>query len=288
MTTTWDGWKTNHNTLFGSITFIEKDLQSKEKGSSNWLRVNCIWEERSEGTQTKKHTYCLILDNTNGNLYLDVSQKKLVVKFLTLSLIRVFHATLKIFYHIALPISIPIEIFKAYSQAASEAKEKSVSITYSRVAYLAIRNVSRSILDIVRTPLYNIAMIFLMLAGIPSSPNYRYEIMKIVGLMEINLTWANSSDPLHSRISFWTLAGCLQPMANLQDFGCNPDPSRHPDTKYENQVSKGDKFIDLKIRNDLANFARSQIVYLREGKRLFEGCQQLPKDVVYASTAMLR
>jgi hypothetical protein len=121
--------------------------------------------------------------------------------------------------------------------------------------------------DIVRTPLYGVAMTIVNLTALIFgllAPETLYDFREVTGKLV---------QSLYRKKDFVDdLFACFQPLTNLKDIGKEWGEEGKKDTKYPHKVSK-----ELK---GMINFSRSQIKYRRENYSPFNGpCGNLdPKD----------
>ncbi|WP_068471293.1 hypothetical protein [Candidatus Protochlamydia phocaeensis] len=242
--------------------FIQDRLIQPE--NSRWGRAICYWFEKKAQGHVFQHVYAAAFDASNGDLYLDCSRFKISVKCLCLSAVFPVWMAIKTGYHLALPLSIPLEAFKALHKGFRE------DLSFKQMAHESGWHVVRNIADIIRTPLYGIALTVMCLAGAILGlflPDKLYDIRKRIGELEKSLNWQDTQ-------SFWTRAACFQPFENLMDV--HERNRIHADTLYEGNP----------VLHGLNNYARALIQFKRRQRNLFEDCYQLQDSQdVYLSPA---
>lgn len=154
-----------------------------EGNNSKWGRVICQWHEKKTD---HKHLFIPLINLETGEMYLDCSKKKIYAKFIAHTLIRPLHIFLKTIYHAAFVISIPLAIIETIFQGKKDHPE------YQEIFYSCLRNSCRSLADIVRTPLYGIAMMVVSIAALLITPFYPYTIYSMrewIGQLIQSLEW---------------------------------------------------------------------------------------------------
>lgn len=170
---------------------------------------------------------------------------------------RPFFGLIKTAYHLCLPFSIPVEIFKAIM----EGKQRNESA--SEIATAAWRNVKHSLADIIRTPLYTIAMTIVHLAAVCIglfAPHKLYDLRELAGRLENALNRGEDN--------WWTLAPCFQPIGNLMNI--HKAKYQKEDTEYEEEP----------VLHGFNNLARAYIRNKRD--YLCHACFDLEPYISYA------
>lgn len=234
MNITFQNWQEAH-------PFIKDYLFYPKNEEGRWARVRAEWKEKKANERSLLHLCAFTIDLETGNLYTDCSKLKIWVKCVLLCLGRPYFGLLKTVYHLILPFSIPVEIFKAVIKGIQQ--EQSSDQIFSSTW----RHIKHSIADIIRTPVYTVAMTVIMIAATiigPFAPSKLYDWRELAGCLESRLN--REEERL-------TVAPCFQPIGNLM----NLDQDRYyekADTEYEDEPTL----------HGLNNLARSYVRFHRE------------------------
>src|SRR5262249_48211820 len=142
------------------------------------------WKEKGTGFT---HIYAPVVNIQTGEIYLDCSKKKIYAKIVIQTLLRPFLSVIKTAYHLAIPISI-IHIIYTTIQERKKYDRREACILEN-----CIKNSLKSIADIVRTPVYGVAIIIVGIAIIiigPFAPNTLYTSREILGKLMKSLYWS--------------------------------------------------------------------------------------------------
>jgi|GEM_PF-3061381 len=235
------------------------DLILKTEGNnSKWGRLVCQWNE-DKGLH---HKYATLVNLNTGDIYLDCSKKKIYAKFILHTLLRPFNIIFKTVYHVSVPISIPHIIYKTC------VKGRKNESSGGEIAKNCFKNSFNSLADIIRTPVYGVAMTIVSIAALiigPLAPKVLYDLRESIGMLVQSL---HRSDKFVD-----DLFGCFQPIKNLKTI--NKDNKKHSDTIY----SKNSDHI-----KGTNNFARSQVKFRREHWAIFnQTFGKLDPNVTYIS-----
>lgn len=257
MTINFHNWQTRNSVVM-------EHVEHPKAINNKWGKFNCRWVEK-QNDDWLIHNYIACVDLNTGNAYLDCSPKKLWAKCAVLTLARPLNTCLKTLYHLAFPISIPIEIGRSIYADVNNKRDPQSAKQISRNA---LKFAARSLADIVRTPVYGLAMTIMTLAGVligPFSSRNLYSIRKIVGNLEKGLNWGK-------QYSFWNLNLCFQPIFNLMTV--HKKSQVYSDTEYEtpNPTLRG-----------VTNVIRNHIQFNRRYRNVFNFCQRLPRNQEYTS-----
>ena len=164
-------------------------IKSEPSDGSGLKRIVCEWTEIKPSKKTYKHIYTAGLNSKNG--VFDDGRKRLVFTKLVLSTIfRPLHGVVKTLYHLSM-----IPIAKAiFFGLRGELKAKAVFIKSAQ-----------SIVDIARTPLYEMALLIIGTIGIISTlchPTSVYKFREIIGKIETAL--------FRQKFHCFTLARCFE------------------------------------------------------------------------------
>jgi hypothetical protein len=218
-------------------------------------RIVCTWNETGVAdpkTADKTHQYHATINTATGDIFLDCRKRKIFAKHLTLLLLRPLHIAVKTLWHATIIGPLIKEI-----AAVVQGKQNVKSLA---------KNTFRSLCNIVRTPLYGLAMTISHLAGAlfaVISPNSLYNSRELVGKLEDRL--------LGDEDRAWVLSPCFSPLRNIADLF---------DEKFSLENNKEE------IEAQLVRFAKSQIEFRRENRALFnDTLMLLPQDKTYISPA---
>lgn len=206
--------------------------------NSRWGRMLCTWHEKKEDGKVLDHHYAACIDLENCTWFIDDTPLKIYVKCVFQLLLRPFHTILKMLSHISLA-QIANNIFKTMRG------QQSIDT--------CIQNSVRSICDIVRTPLFGLAMIISSIAVLvlgAINPESMYTNRDILGKIEQMSNWGE-------RNTRETLTPCFQaiPLSFIQKF---------EDQKFKDTVF----FNDDPIERKLALIMRAHLKYLQKKNKL--------------------
>lgn len=241
---------------------IDPLLHYPEGSCCGWARIHATWDEK-KGSHLLHHTCAFALDFQSGDIYTDCSKKKIWIKCLFLTVGYPFLGIAKTIYHLALPISIPLEIFKVIYEGFGQESAKILGKK-------AVIKVGHNMADIFRTPVYSIAMAIVVLAGViigPFAPKRLYDLRALAGKIENSLNRGEET--------FWTRAPCFQPLANIMTI--DSENYVKPDTQYDSDP----------VLHGLNNLVRSYVKYRRKNINLFDDFgRTLHLDATYISPAI--
>lgn len=172
-----------------------------KKSSNGWgtisYKIECDIDGAKEHIKNTEE-----VDLSNYDLYIKKSIHGIQTVFFSMIIVRPIKTIIKTGYHICLPLSIPKEI---YSSILKE-KTQLTSLGYLRLGTTAA---IKSIIDVVRTPIYGVALTIIAIAGLAISfiqPACVNDIRKLHGKIELALYWGNKHR---------CLVQCFVPMENL-------------------------------------------------------------------------
>jgi hypothetical protein len=177
-----------------------------KKTSSHWGKISYGLAGVIDGKE-KSIKYTDEIDLINYDLYIKLPLHRIQSIFCSMILARPLKTIIKTCYHICFPISIPKEIYGSIlKEKALVAKGLSKNPDYLWVATLAG---AKSIADIIRTPVYGIALTLIAVAGTAISffkPELINDVRKLHGKVEVHLYWGSKHR---------CLVKCFVPMENL-------------------------------------------------------------------------
>ena len=184
------------------------------KENSKWGRIVTEWTEKKADGTNVTHLFAISINLKTGDCYLDCRRRKIWAKQAILVLARPLQGGLKTLYHLSM-IPVAYEIFQGLKGHQSAKK--------------TLKNVGKSVADIVRTPVYTIAMMIVGLAAvaiIPLSPNTAYDFRVWHGKLEQRLFWGEKHTD-------FTVAICFQSIFNVIEFESDDGfAARRKDTEY--------------------------------------------------------
>lgn len=237
---------------------IPQDIHSliyhTEGENSKWGRIDCQWIEQKENDdETKlKHHFFPLINKKTGEIYLDCSKRKIYVKFFVHSIIRPVLILGKTLYHTAFFISIPHIIAKTIT------KGKKNELSGGEIAKQCLKNSVKSLADIIRTPLYGVAMEVISVTALvvgPLAPRSLYTLREAVGALVRSLNWNDRQEYMNDMFI------CFQPLKNLNRMI----------TRAEEQQKNPVAFIQIQLNN----YAQDNIEFRREERALFNDCFKL-------------
>jgi hypothetical protein len=243
--------------------YIEDFISFPEGIDFHWARIHATWHEKQTDKRLK-HLCAFAINLENGDIYLDCSKRKIWMKCVALTLGRPLFGFIKTIYHLSLVISIPIEIYKAIMKGRCE------GLSTKEIAHAALLNVIHNVVDIIRTPLYTIAMTIVTLVAvlIPAyDPRRLYDLRAVAARLENALNRGEDG--------FWRGAICFNPIDNIMNMSSYHYAYTKLDTEYQDQLTL----------HGLNNLARSYVKYRRKYRNLFNNYGQLLNhDKTFTST----
>lgn len=191
----------------------------------NWQKENYIFTKDSDVyrrllyKETGKGNYYFTINVKTGEIYNNDNRRIIFLKNFLLVLGRPIHSLAKTLYHISIIAPLAYEITKYINNKQSATDLR--------------RNMYRSCIDIVRTPIYGIVMTIMHIAAMifgVLSPNTLYKTREIIGQLERDLEWG--AKPAHD---LWLciptggyLSPCFSPIQNI----CRGDSIKNTFSKY--------------------------------------------------------
>lgn len=228
------------------------------RDDSIYQRIKCVWEEgeigdvndENAGLELKRHEYHACINIKNGDIYIDCRRRKILCKHLALILTRPIHTFIKTLWHAT--------IIGPLIAGIAENEEN----LGKRMLY--------SIADIIRTPVYGLAMTITYIAGVVLaciSPNILYRTRALSGYLERKMLRVNTRRELEN--DPWTLSLCFSPCKNIAK------------SLNREEAKKG-----TDIQEHLATFAENVVEEERRGGNPFNNCgNKFPADQAYISPA---
>lgn len=192
-------WQNQENSVTSLVTPCKKDPR--------WGIIRHAATVKSEaGPFPSKRKYVICLDPQSeyaGNIYYADHKLEIYSKIFFSVLARPFHMGLKTLYHASL-IGVVRAIFKG--------------ICEDRPIKEIGKSIVRNLIDVVRTPIYEVALIVISIAGllaIPFSPVLAYDFRAQIGQLSNELYWDRRYE------LFIDLTPCMRRRANIMDFELN-------------------------------------------------------------------
>lgn len=235
--------------------FIE-DYIFYPEGKSRWARIvvpwhECVQNEQGQNIKDIYHKCAFCLDLFTGNVYLDCRKRKIWAKCAAVTINTPLIGLTKTLYHLALPFSVPIEIFQTIRAGLQQEHSK------KQITYEVLRDVGRSVADVIRTPLYTVALTIVALAAVCIGifvPYQLYQFRSSFEYLENALNW-------NKRGLSWNMVPCFHLLSNVMCID-KAYPYTKPDTLYDqNPTLKG-----------FNNLARSNVKFRRRGYNIFNDC----------------
>lgn len=148
-----------------------------------WGRLKCRWVEKV-GDQTKENIYTPLVNLKTSHLYLDDSKKEIYIKLVIHLILRPIFTTIKTLYHVAAPISLTYIIYRTIKKGKQEELETNA------IALNCLKNSLHSLSDIIRTPIYGVALMIVNIAALTIAPfasDTLYEFREQMGKLIIAL-----------------------------------------------------------------------------------------------------
>lgn len=224
MLTEFENWKK----IPSNGVFFDDSIEfSNSKDQYGTLKIDFDFEFNA-----KKHSLHseFIVSKSTGAIYGKMSPDSIKKVFWGLVFVRPLQIIFKMTYHALLPISIPLEIKRALDQSGKPSSCLELAI---RCTLAAIR----SFADILRTPLYGIALTVIALAAVLFSGNQTedvYSFLNFSSRVERDLFWGEKKR---------CLARCQQPIDYLHLVsGRQVDY----DAKYDIKIEYNAKPLELR------------------------------------------
>jgi len=182
------------------------DVESNDR----WCRIVCLWKEPGPEGTVRTHLFFPLLDKSNGDVYSDDGKGMIYAKFACQLFLQPIDLLIKILYHLVFPISLPHIIYKTTHPTTRRDLESWIGMSTKRQIGVCLKKSLESILDIVRTPMFGIAMIIVAVAALligPWAPKFLYDCRKAYGKLLQRLyrthRWYETSG--NCMQNFWTL-----------------------------------------------------------------------------------
>lgn len=228
---------------------LQKNIHPLVKNDPRWGNLIMIWHEKKADNTTIKHIYAACIDRRDSSFYLDCPPGRIYAKCVAQLLFRPLHIALKTFYHLTVVLPVINEVGK--------------SLTEQRASKTFLRNLGKSMLDIVRTPLYGTVMMVksaALLCRGPGNPARLYEGRAALGKIEKHANWGEKE-------TIWILAGCFQPfdISVLQTY----EAGKFQDTIYPSEEP---------LNKQLTHFCRRLVRHQRKFFNLFAWHRLKPNE----------
>lgn len=280
MNTNYQSWLVNNK------DYADNHIFATEGPDCKWGRLKTEWTEivfpseevRKEVIERgsignaevtyRTHTLALCINRETGDFYEDTTKKKIYVKMLAHTLRRPLFV-LDTLYYVCFPVAMTI----AYRKARKEMEESVKLFSESEIKARCRQAAFNALADIVRTPVYGIAMIVVSATALivgPLAPKKLYDFREMENqLMRKYYRIPNGH--------FTTPFECFLSINNIQRQ--EKYSRRYLDTVYSNPNSK--------IENAMNNYTKAFINHHREhASPCFKNGRKLEKDEIYTSPTM--
>ena len=216
-----------------------------------WGRLNITWKKiTNNNPQTyEKRFHSPVVNLESGEYFFPDSRKLIKIKFGYHLVLTPIYIVAKTILHVLLPLSLPITI----KQTLMKNKElKAFELTT-----LCFKESFKSLADIVRTPLYGVALLIVDLAAltlIPFDTTLIYDLRSLSGKLEKSLEWGRKK----------TFFPCFQAAGCLDTFSKNasPEAAYYNDTLYPKNLTLA--------HQKMIHYGRAFISTMSEGKAMIE------------------
>lgn len=228
-----------------SANFLLNEIQGLKpenivKTEGKWVHLNCPWKRiATEGDKNIKYDdrkigYVAISCYLNINaetlkVYNNDDHVDLALKFSALTFGTSVFLIAKTIYHLLFPISLSYQICKTVYEARKEALKNENAPEIDLTSRI-IKIIAKNCIDIIRTPLYMIAMTITALLAVISAPfkhSLLYHGRVFYGELLMSLNWGEKT-------TIWTFAPCMQPLADLKNQNEQKMVYEEKDTLYDN------------------------------------------------------
>lgn len=238
--------------------FVAKHIVRENE---NWGKLICEWTEQKTVTDetgkahVKKitHIFVATINLKTGEVYMDCRRRKIFAKHAASLIIgRPLITAIKTLYHVSMFRVIKMIFFATVGKQVEDTagNVKREKITWRKAG----TKIARNFADIVRTPIYSVALLIINLATvilIPLSPNIAYDLRALHGKIEKSLNWGK----IHTS---WTLGRCFQSGYKVDESDDSKFlfwklGSPRKDTNYEEIESKYSKKLEKlqKLKEEL-------------------------------------
>lgn len=244
-----------------------------DQKSGDWGGLKVTWSEVN-GEKKIEHLYQYNVNLKTGDLYLDCTKAKLVSKCMVYVLIKPFMFAAKTLGHLS-GISLAVGIYQEVQKIKNEEKDgNKISLKDKTVRHLNV--LKNELCDIVRTPIYGVALTAIGLVGATVAPfapkSFIFKVVETIGKIEVLLNRGNKE-------SGWILFACFLPIQTINSLNTLETgwgSWNYKNTEYPNEVTPTEK--------GLINLAGVQINFRRKNRAIFNDCfRLLPPDVRYVS-----
>jgi len=171
---------------------------------SPWAQLDCYCHIQSdEGVKT--WVYAAVVNCKTKKLYRDDTLILLAAKLSMLAIGTLFALSAKTLYHLFFPLPLTQKIFYEIKNRNSRPKKD--------LGKKILKEIGKNCADIIRTPLYALAMSILSIATTILAiykKEYLYVGRALYGELQQSLNWGKKK-------GLWSFAPCMQPIANLNE-----------------------------------------------------------------------
>ncbi len=242
----FENWKSDHDKLYGKYIF------KTEGEDCRWGRLLCTWHEKGKSSALlREHHVYYCIDLRNGDLYVDDSKTVIFFKSLGVIPLRVAQVFFKTIFHLLLPISLPMIIFKTIQQEMKKYNEDEHAgrrPSIANIGWKCLENSAASIGNIIRTPFYGVAMTCASLLAVilsPFDPVCLYDFRKLAGEYEDKMfEW--------DIVNWGIYTECFHPFNTIEKVYKQVRKQHNEDTDYSKCKSQ--------FEINLSNMARTTVL----------------------------
>lgn len=176
-------------------------LEYVNGSKSKWANLTCVCKYLNGRIRSTN----VIVNCKNKKVYVNDSKLIIAKKLTGLSVITPWILIAKTIYHLLFPVSLAHQFYYVLKEAKNQAPvEKNLSLKIIKI-------IGKNFLDMLKTPLYAIAMTVVAISTLILSifkREFLYEGREIFGKMLLSLNWGEKKN-------LWTYAPCMIPIANL-------------------------------------------------------------------------
>jgi len=246
-------------------------------GDKVYQRISQIW---SDENTSLTHSFQPVINTKTGDIYTDCRKRKIFAKHLSFVFLRPLYIVGKTAWHLSLvgPAYVEFKKFQTELKKCQKIHNKNQKeVNRNKAKETAFTNLKNSASDILRTPLYGLAMTVASLFTVivaPFSPNFLYRGRDIVGWLERRMHRVR----IMREADIPPFSPCFSPIRNIGGLW-----------KYQKTVKPNDseKNIQKLVKEQLSNLCKGNVKYRRQHRALFNDCCALyPKNRSYVSASV--
>lgn len=203
-----------------NIPGINPDDVIRPTPTSKWGQLRCHWTQKtSKGL--KDNQFLAVINFKSKKIYIDDEKPILAGKITGLILgTPILYMIAKTAYHILFPLSLAHQIYRTVEDAKAPfddtlgERKKVEHVETKDLALRIIKVIAKNFLDIIRTPLYSLAMTIVAIATMilaPFNTDLLYEGRALYGDLLVSSNWGEKENVIFPI--------CMMPLADLSDKG---------------------------------------------------------------------